>query len=315
MKEVSVLFDMKKVGKRIVELRKENKITQMVLADLLGVSFQAISNWERGETMPDISKLPELSRIFNVSIDDILSKSKGTQLVKDLVESDDFTAAKPIDKEEFINVAPILTLEQADQVYRHIEGDLSSKDLSVIAPYLSQDIVNDLAKKEFRKSGLTGLACIAPYISQDILVPFAEKEFELHGLSVLTVVAPFLGQEMIDESAKKELESIGLKGLTSMAPFISQEVIDEGARKEFELNGLSALSSVAYAISEDVLSDCAQKSYETKGIQSLASVAPFIKKELLEEIALDAISKKGISEVISILPFIDQNLIKGMVFK
>ena len=61
------MFDMTKVGKRIVQLRKGNNITQMGLADQLGVSFQAISNWERGHTMPDISKLPELARIFNRS--------------------------------------------------------------------------------------------------------------------------------------------------------------------------------------------------------------------------------------------------------
>jgi DNA-binding transcriptional regulator YiaG len=45
---VIALFDMKKVGKQIALLRKEKKITQMALADLMGVSFQAISNWERG---------------------------------------------------------------------------------------------------------------------------------------------------------------------------------------------------------------------------------------------------------------------------
>ncbi|QWC24947.1 helix-turn-helix domain-containing protein [Bacillus haikouensis] len=38
---------MNKVGKQIAQLRKEKKITQMNLADQVGVSFQAISNWER----------------------------------------------------------------------------------------------------------------------------------------------------------------------------------------------------------------------------------------------------------------------------
>ena len=41
------MFDMNKVGKQIAQLRKEKKITQMNLADQVGVSFQAISNWER----------------------------------------------------------------------------------------------------------------------------------------------------------------------------------------------------------------------------------------------------------------------------
>ncbi|MEH7612843.1 helix-turn-helix domain-containing protein, partial [Gottfriedia acidiceleris] len=80
------MFDMKKVGRQIAQLRKVNKITQMKLADQLGVSFQAISNWERGETMPDISKLPELAEIFNVSIDEILGNEKGVKLINNLIE-------------------------------------------------------------------------------------------------------------------------------------------------------------------------------------------------------------------------------------
>ena len=39
-------------------------MTQMELADRMGISFQVVSNWERGNSMPDISKLPELAEIF-----------------------------------------------------------------------------------------------------------------------------------------------------------------------------------------------------------------------------------------------------------
>lgn len=65
------MFSMIETGRRIGKLRKDNNLTQMELADLMGVSFQAVSCWERGVTMPDISKLPELARIFKVKIDDI----------------------------------------------------------------------------------------------------------------------------------------------------------------------------------------------------------------------------------------------------
>ena len=67
------MFNMNQIGKKIMCLRKEHNITQMELADKLGISFQAISNWERGNTMPDISKLPELAEIFNISIDELLN--------------------------------------------------------------------------------------------------------------------------------------------------------------------------------------------------------------------------------------------------
>ncbi|KOP81223.1 helix-turn-helix domain-containing protein [Cytobacillus solani] len=48
-------------------MRKDNQLTQMGVADKLGVTYQAISNWERGETMPDITKLPELAVVLGVS--------------------------------------------------------------------------------------------------------------------------------------------------------------------------------------------------------------------------------------------------------
>ena len=52
------MFNMKQVGKRIVTMRKALNMTQTELADKMDVSFQAVSNWERGNSMPDISKLP-----------------------------------------------------------------------------------------------------------------------------------------------------------------------------------------------------------------------------------------------------------------
>lgn len=54
------------------ELRRAKGITQSELADYLGVSFQSVSKWENGTTMPDISLLPMLSEYFQVSVDEIL---------------------------------------------------------------------------------------------------------------------------------------------------------------------------------------------------------------------------------------------------
>ena len=72
------MFSMIETGRRIGKLRKSNNLTQMELADFMGVSYQAVSCWERGVTMPDIAKLPDLSRIFNVKIDDLFYDDKST---------------------------------------------------------------------------------------------------------------------------------------------------------------------------------------------------------------------------------------------
>ena len=57
---------------KIAELRKEKAIGQQDLADVLGVSFQSVSKWETGVTMPDITLLPGIAEYFNVSVDELL---------------------------------------------------------------------------------------------------------------------------------------------------------------------------------------------------------------------------------------------------
>ena len=57
------------LGIKIKELRIENNLTQEDLAEQLGVSFQAVSRWETGVTYPDITLLPVLANMFNVTVD------------------------------------------------------------------------------------------------------------------------------------------------------------------------------------------------------------------------------------------------------
>lgn len=61
-----------KVAKQIYALRKAKGLTQNELGERVGVSFQAVSKWERGETLPDITVLPDLARVLETSIDNIL---------------------------------------------------------------------------------------------------------------------------------------------------------------------------------------------------------------------------------------------------
>ncbi len=64
------------LSENIRRLRQEKGITQETLADFLGVTFQSVSRWERGDGYPDITLLPLISSFFNVSVDDLLGVSK-----------------------------------------------------------------------------------------------------------------------------------------------------------------------------------------------------------------------------------------------
>lgn len=61
------------IGKRIALLRKEKGLKQEELAEMLGVSGQAVSKWENDQTCPDISLLPQLASILGVTVDELLS--------------------------------------------------------------------------------------------------------------------------------------------------------------------------------------------------------------------------------------------------
>lgn len=63
---------MSKVNLKIAELRKQKQIGQQELADILGVTYQSVSKWENGITMPDITLLPAIAEYFNVSVDEVL---------------------------------------------------------------------------------------------------------------------------------------------------------------------------------------------------------------------------------------------------
>ncbi|MBR1417283.1 MAG: helix-turn-helix transcriptional regulator [Bacilli bacterium] len=61
-----------KIGQFIKEIRKKNNLTQADLAKKYGVTYQAVSKWENGKNLPDVLLIRQMSRDFNISVEDIL---------------------------------------------------------------------------------------------------------------------------------------------------------------------------------------------------------------------------------------------------
>ena len=64
------------LGENLKKLRKEKNLTQEQLADVLGVSPQAVSRWESGITYPDITMLPTIANYFDITLDDLVGMDK-----------------------------------------------------------------------------------------------------------------------------------------------------------------------------------------------------------------------------------------------
>ncbi|MBQ8763256.1 MAG: helix-turn-helix transcriptional regulator [Clostridia bacterium] len=64
------------LSENIKRLRLEKGLTQETLSEFLGVTSQSVSNWERGESYPDITILPEIAGFFKVSVDELLGVNR-----------------------------------------------------------------------------------------------------------------------------------------------------------------------------------------------------------------------------------------------
>ena len=69
-------MDQLKIGKFIAECRKQKNLTQMQLAEKLGITDKAVSKWERGIAMPDTSIMLELCEFLGISVNELLSGEK-----------------------------------------------------------------------------------------------------------------------------------------------------------------------------------------------------------------------------------------------
>ncbi len=100
------MFDNQRMGQYIQFLRKNKGLTQSKLADALGVSHQAVSNWERGESMPDIALLSTVARVLGTTADRILSAAESDAPNKDPL-------SEPVAPREEPEVSPLGQTEQS----------------------------------------------------------------------------------------------------------------------------------------------------------------------------------------------------------
>ena len=259
------MFDMQKVGKTISTLRKAQNMTQMELADKLNISFQAVSNWERGQTMPDISKLGELAAIFNVSIDELLGSPKGAQMVENIMKEE--PVREKLTAEEFFEMAPLIKPRQAEKLWESVQADITLKDLVKAAPFLSEGVLDSLALDAVKRDrSFESLMGLLPFISQDTVDVCVQKVLE-DGLDIKKVImaAPFLGKESINRLADRILKEGGVMDLLPLAPFLGQKKLTEAAAQCVEKYGFSKIVPLLPFLDKSMLDEFFLNKWKEKG--------------------------------------------------
>ena len=88
------------LGKRIVAHRKRLGMTQDQLAEKMGITAQAVSKWENDQSCPDISALPQLADIFDITIDALLGRGKANTSAPEEPEISQVYEGEIVDEEE-----------------------------------------------------------------------------------------------------------------------------------------------------------------------------------------------------------------------
>ena len=308
------MFDTVKVGRIISQKRKEHNMTQMQLADALGISFQAVSNWERGNSMPDISKLPELAELFGCSIEELLGGGAPAGNVEKLAKGE----GQGLSLGEIAEVAPVLTPEVLDEAVESARretpsaacGDSSFREGAEESEEegFDEDIEEELEDEEddeedeeeprrfhafWKRTGRGARAHIRD--GKTVYILGAEKSGEKRKdkdkckrLKELVMLAPFLSSARLRELVE-ELRGEGytVSELVPLAPFLSEEDLDALAEL-VEADG-GELAALAPFLSQETLKKLAERGGVKSG--QLIALAPFLSEEALEGLVMGALGR------------------------
>ena len=226
------MFDTMKTAQIIREARMRKNFTQTELADRMGVSFQAVSNWERGNSMPDISKLNDLCTALDLSLDDLLGTNrKETAAVKNVIDNPNANLG------DLAQIAPLVEPSRIqDAVHRTVQEKqadaatgtpaISAEQIAELAPFLDDDAWEELADSGM----LTELSAdvlgeLAPFFPDKTLKTVTkEYHFDEMTASTLLAIAPFLSDDAWVEAAKNGgLANLDGETMAEIAPFLSDK--------------------------------------------------------------------------------------------
>lgn len=295
----NVTFDAVKTGKTIRSARIAKNMTQMNLADAMGVSYQAVSNWERGNSMPDIAKLGELCEALGLTLDELMGVQPAGVVTK--VMGDELLTV-----EELRQVAPILP---PDKVKEQVKAERKKIDLSAlsdIVPFLDDEFLDELLEGAVL-TDLDGLEDIAPFLGEERLAKLIDtlpEDIDFGNfIDSIEELAPFLGKETLDKIVEIAPDD-ALDGLEDVMPFLSEESCNRVARRCVACGNYDALSDMAPFLSNEVLDAVVDHAILEGGVAELEDLYPFLGKQSLRKLARYLMHEQDFDSLEDIMPFV-----------
>ena len=240
-----------KLGEKIKSLRKQKNISQEVFANYLGVSFQAISKWENGHTMPDVTMIPAIASFFGVSTDELFDFNL-------------FEIEKQVDaicyeayKYRFTDTAKSEQILR-DGLRRFPGNDIILNNLLYTLDYQARadEVVNlcktliESTKDDSVKYDACRIlaSCYKENGQHDLIAPTLEKIPEIY-FTKLELMASLLDGEVSYEAAQKQ-KNISAEDLIDML-IIAGKYLKENGETEKAISQFRIAQKIMDAFSED----------------------------------------------------------------
>ena len=268
------MLDMKQVGKNIKNARTKKNMTQLELADRVGVSYQAVSNWERGGSMPDIAKIPDIARELGLSISELLEEENHPSAVTVINKAlnDPEAVLSPT---EWAEIAPVLPPQELKEMVEKTPGttkyDLSA--LVELAPYLDDDYLNELIRNA-DLSDMSGILELAPYLSDEAWTDVSRR-LEPDRTDDLAELAAYMPDQALVELARR-IENTDTKALAELAPFLSDEALDDLADKLLKEGQMAAVMEIIDYLSTERIRKIADHLLKNKDVDGLSMIKDYL---------------------------------------
>lgn len=295
------MFDTLKVGQKIREARTARNMTQMSLADEMGVSYQAVSNWERGSSMPDISKLEQLCNTLHITIYELLgTEDPQTNTVsrilskEELPEAEEVAEIAPIVPPEqlkeavsetarkrsinwdaIMRMAPFLDWETLDGILENVEpGDYGR--IIGLAPFISRQTLDKLVIDGKGKIDNHTICALAPFLSRSALEALVIRYDGEVNRELLAGLAPFLGKETLEKLLFRWEGEIDMEMVDHLAPFLGRDTMGKLVEKLLEQGNVGNLSHLYPFLGRDTMRKLVKKMMDDGDFDSMRDAAVFL---------------------------------------
>lgn len=175
------MFNIEKFGLNMARLRKEKNLTQSDVAEILNVTRQAVSKWEKGETFPNITLLNSIAELYDINLENLIKSAN-------------------LNKHE-MNIISEIAKSPPDEIAEMLlKNKLSSEDILSVAPYLESSVFSIIiAGYEKKGIDISYLQKLSQFINDESIKSLlVDTGFSMFDEELLEKLIPFLNMDTIE---------------------------------------------------------------------------------------------------------------------